>query len=105
MDEYTKELIESARATYKDVVASDDSRIQRGKVLWDQFEAAAEACRKDGKDSERQLGERINELAVARCSPITYTCTGRSPMSPTCYPVNGRSILLQTGCAITFMSR
>jgi hypothetical protein len=77
MDEYTKELIESARAIYKDVVAGDDSRIQRGKILWDQFEAA---CRTGGKESERQLGERINELAVATVladdkqlrGPITY---------------------------------
>jgi hypothetical protein len=45
MDEYTKQLIEAARATYKDVVAGDDSRIHRGKVLWGQFEAAADACR------------------------------------------------------------
>ena len=80
MDEYTKELIESARAMYKDVVAGDDSRIQRGKILWDQFEAAAEACRTGGKENERQLGERINELAVATViaddkqlrGPITY---------------------------------
>ena len=66
MDEYTKQLIEEARATYKDVVAGDDSRIQRGKILWDQFEAAAEACRTGGKESERQLGQRINELAAAK---------------------------------------
>src|SRR5262252_2212358 len=66
MDEYTKQLIEGARSTYKDIVAGDDSRIQRGKVLWDHFEAAADACRTGGKDSERQLGERINELAVAK---------------------------------------
>jgi hypothetical protein len=80
MDEYTKQLIEGARATYKDVVAGDESRIQRGKILWDQFEAAAEACRTGGKESERQLGERINEPAVAKVladdkqlrGPITY---------------------------------
>jgi hypothetical protein len=80
MDEYTKQLIEGARAMYKDVVAGDDSRIHRGKALWDQFEAAADACRMGGKDTERQLGERINELAVAKVladdkqlrGPITY---------------------------------
>ena len=51
-----------------------------GKILWDQFEATAEACRTGGKESERQLGERINELAVAKVladdkqlrGPITY---------------------------------
>ena len=80
MDEYTKQLIEGARATYKDIVTGNDSRIQRGKVLWDQFEAAADACRTGAKDSQRQLGERINELAVAKVladdkhlrGPITY---------------------------------
>jgi hypothetical protein len=45
MDEYTRKLIDDARATYRDVVTGKDSRIQRGKVLWDQFEAAADACR------------------------------------------------------------
>jgi hypothetical protein len=80
MDEYTKKLIDDARATYHDVVAGKDNRIQRGKVLWDQFESAADSCRNGSKDSERQLGERINELAVAKVladdkhlrGPITY---------------------------------
>jgi hypothetical protein len=66
VDEDTKQLIEGARVTYKDVVTGNGSRIQRGKVLWDQFEAAADACQTGGKDSERQLGERINELAMAK---------------------------------------
>jgi hypothetical protein len=66
MDEYTTRLIEGARSTYKDVVASDHSRITRGKVLWDLFESAADACRLNAKSGERQLAERINELAVAK---------------------------------------
>ena len=66
MDEYTGRLIDEARSTYKDVVAGKDSRIMRGKVLWDLFESAVEACRLDGKTAERQLAERINELAVAK---------------------------------------
>jgi len=80
VDDYTKQLIDDARTTYKDVVAGNDSRIQRGKALWEQFEAAAEACRTGGKNCERQLSERINELAVAKVladdkhlrGPITY---------------------------------
>jgi hypothetical protein len=80
LKDYIKQLIEDTRTTYKDVVAGKDSRIQRGKVLWDQFESAAEACAKGTKDNERQLGERINELAVAKVlaedkyllGPITY---------------------------------
>jgi hypothetical protein len=80
MDEYTAQLIEAARSTYKDVVAGKDSRITRGSVLWDLFEAAAQICVTDTKVGERQLAERINELAVAKVlaedkglqSSITY---------------------------------
>ena len=72
MDEYTKQLIEEARATYKDVVAGDDSRIQRGKILWDQFEAAAEACRTGGKESERRNSASVSMNSLRpRCSPMT----------------------------------
>jgi hypothetical protein len=66
MDEYTKQLIEGARATYHDVVAGKDNRIQHGAVLWDLFKRAADGCRADAKGSERQLAERINELAMAK---------------------------------------
>lgn len=48
------------------MVAGKDSRITRGAVLWDLFEDAARACRADSKSGERQLAERINELAVAK---------------------------------------
>ncbi len=80
MDEYTKQLIEAAHATYHDVVAGQDSRIQRGAILWDLFERAADGCRADVKSSERQLAERINELAMAKVladdkglhGPISY---------------------------------
>lgn len=66
MDEYTSRLIDDARATYKDVVIGKDSRISRGNVLWDLFEGAAKACAADAGAGERQLAERINELAVAK---------------------------------------
>lgn len=80
MDEYTKQLIEGARETYQEIVAGKDSRITRGTVLWDLFEGAAEACKADSTLAERQLAERINELAVAKVlaedkglkGPITY---------------------------------
>ena len=80
MDQYTSNLIEAARSTYKDVVTGTNSRITRGNVLWDLFEGAARACAADAKSGERQLAERINELAVAKIladdeglqSAITY---------------------------------
>jgi hypothetical protein len=55
MDEYTAHLIEGARANYQELVVGKDSRIKRGKALWDLFEGAAEACRNDSKAGERQL--------------------------------------------------
>lgn len=80
MHEATAKLIDEVRGTYKDVVAGKDSRIQRGGVLWDQFEQALDVCRANPAAGERQLGERINELAVAKIlaedkglkGPITY---------------------------------
>ena len=66
MDEYTSHLIDTARTTYKDVVTGKSRRITRGDVLWDLFEGAAKACAKEVKVGERQLAERINELAVAK---------------------------------------
>ena len=66
MDEYTKQLIANARDTYEDVLTGSGSRIVRGSVLWDQFEQAATNCAADKAGAERQLGERINELAVAK---------------------------------------
>ena len=41
MDEYTKQLIEDARATYHDVVAGRDSRIQRSARLRSNFLSSA----------------------------------------------------------------
>jgi hypothetical protein len=80
MDEHTKQLIDDARTTYQGTVVGKDSRILRGKALRDLFEQSAEACRADLDGSERQLGERINELAMAKVladdkglrGPITY---------------------------------
>jgi hypothetical protein len=104
VDEYTKQLIESARAPYEDVVIGNESRIQRGKVLWDQVEAAADACRTGGKDREQQLCERINDLAVAKV--LSDDKQPRGPiMSPTCCRANARSILSRTGYATISTSR
>jgi hypothetical protein len=80
LDEYTKRLVEGAHATYYDTVAAKGGRIERGGILWDQFERAIDACRVDPKAGDRQLAERLNELAVAKLladdkglpGPITY---------------------------------
>jgi hypothetical protein len=83
MDEHTSRLIDDARTTYKGVVTGKDSRITRGGHLWELFEGAAKTCAHDAKVGERQLAERINELAVAKIlaedkglkSTITYEPT------------------------------
>jgi hypothetical protein len=91
MDEYTKQLIEDARATYRDIVSGRDSRITRGSVLWDQFEGTAEACRVDTKGAERALAERINELAVARILAEDKGLKGSITYEPALLP-SGRKI-------------
>jgi hypothetical protein len=91
LDEYTKQLIEGARATYQEIVAGKDGRIHRGAVLWDLFERAAEACRSDAKGSERQLAERINELAIARLLANDKGLRGLISYEPNLLP-SGRKI-------------
>jgi hypothetical protein len=91
MDEYTTQLLEDARAAYQDVVTGKDSRIKRGTVLWDLFEGAAKACRSDAKAGERQLGERINELAVAKILADDKTLKGPITYEPNLLP-DGRKI-------------
>jgi hypothetical protein len=80
MREHIKQLVDETRKAYGDVLTGNDSRIQRGSVLWGQFEDAAKGCLLEVEGAERQLGERINELAVAKlladdtglAGPITY---------------------------------
>ena len=91
MDEYTDRLIEDARSTYKDIVAGDQSRITRGKVLWDSFESVADGCRGDLKSGDRQLAERINELAVAKVLAEDKGLHGSITYEPDLLP-DGRKI-------------
>jgi hypothetical protein len=91
LDEYTKQLIADARATYRPVLTGKDSRITRGTVLWDQFERAAEACRTDAKGGERALAERINEMAVAKVLAEDKGLKGLITYEPDLLP-DGRKI-------------
>jgi large subunit ribosomal protein L30 len=47
-------FVEEVRAIYRELIAA---RIRRGNFLWQQFEAAAGACRADPKRDERAVGE------------------------------------------------
>ena len=64
-------------AEYHELITT---RICSGELLWAQFEAAVEACRSDPKGDDRQITEKVNEMAVAKVLleeeaitwPITY---------------------------------
>jgi large subunit ribosomal protein L30 len=70
-------FIRAVRAEYQELITT---RIRRGDILWAQFEAAVEACRADPTGDDRQITEKVNEMAVAKVllddeaitSPITY---------------------------------
>jgi large subunit ribosomal protein L30 len=58
-------FIRAVRAEYQELIAT---RIRRGDILWAQFEAAVEACRADPTGDDRQITEKVNEMAVANHS-------------------------------------
>jgi large subunit ribosomal protein L30 len=70
-------FVRAVRTEYHELITT---RIGRGEVLWAQFEAAVEACRADPKGDDRQITEKVNEMAVAKVLlddqgitwPITY---------------------------------
>ena len=80
MNEGLRQFGEDVRAYYGANVAGATSRVDRGEVLWAQFECALERCLADGQADTRQLTERVNELAVAKeiaqnpdiCGQIVY---------------------------------
>ena len=70
-------FVRTVRAQYYELITT---RIRRGEVLWAQFEVAVEACRVDPKGDDRQITEKVNEMAVAKVLlddeavtwPVTY---------------------------------
>lgn len=70
-------FVRAVRAEYRGLITT---RIGRGEVLWAQFDAAVEACRADPNGDDRQITEKVNEMAVAKVPlddqkitwPITY---------------------------------
>jgi hypothetical protein len=91
VDEYYRHLIDDARATYKEVLTREDSRITRGNVLWDQFQTLASACEKDLKAADGALREKINELAVAKIMAEDAGLKGAITYEPGILP-SGRKI-------------
>src|SRR5258705_8259929 len=50
-------FVEAVRAEYYEPITT---RIQRGDVLWVQFEEAVASCRADPKRDDRQITEKVN---------------------------------------------
>jgi large subunit ribosomal protein L30 len=53
-------------AEYRDILIGQGSRVVRGNVLWDQFEAAVAEYHASHGKRDRRLLEVVNELAVAK---------------------------------------
>jgi large subunit ribosomal protein L30 len=81
-------FVEAVRAEYYEPITA---RIQRGDVLWAQFEEAVAACRADPKGDDRQISERVNEMAVAKVLLNDDTITGPITYEPDFLP-DGRKI-------------
>jgi large subunit ribosomal protein L30 len=58
-------LAKQVREEYCEMIVGRESRVIRGQVLWDQFEAAVVRCLADPRRDDRELTEKINEIAVA----------------------------------------
>jgi large subunit ribosomal protein L30 len=70
-------LAKQVRDEYREIIVGAGSRIVRGQVLWDQFEAAVVSCLADPKRDDRQLTEKINEIAVAAVLVADRALAGR----------------------------
>lgn len=56
-------FIAAVRAEYRDAILK---RIERGNVLWDEFETLAKAVLADPNRDDRPISEKVNELVVAK---------------------------------------
>jgi hypothetical protein len=81
-------FVRAVRAEYHELITT---RIGRGEVLWAQFEAAVEACRADPKGDDRQITEKVNEMAVAKVLLIGQEITWPITYEPDLLP-GGRKI-------------
>ena len=81
-------FVEAVRAEYYEPITT---RIVRGDVLWAQFEEAVASCRADPKGDDRQITEKVNELAVAKVLLDDETITGPITYEPDFLP-DGRKI-------------
>jgi hypothetical protein len=76
------------RAEYHELITK---RILRGDVLWAQLEEAVSSCRADPNGDDRQITEKVNELAVAKVLLDDRSITGPITYEPDFLP-DGRKI-------------
>lgn len=81
-------FVKAVRAEYHELITK---RIPRGEILWAQFEEAVDACRADPKGDDRQITEKVNELAVAKVLLDDETITWPIAYEPDLLP-DGRKI-------------
>lgn len=84
-------LIAEVVALYESVHRGPASRIVDGERVWTQFQAAADAARMGHEGADRQLRDRINELATAKFLADDGTITGNIAYEPDILP-SGRKI-------------
>ncbi len=81
-------FVAAVRAEYHQPITT---RLLRGDVLWAQWEEAVASCRADPKGDDRQIAEKVNELAVAKVLLDDETITGPITYEPDFLP-GGRKI-------------
>lgn len=84
-------LIAAARETYEPILGAEAGLIQNGRRLLQQFQTKINACAQDAAGSERQLQEKINELATAKVLVEDPTVQGIISYEPDLLP-SGRKI-------------
>lgn len=76
MDKDIELLIEDSKALYEPIVIGENQRIRNGHELWRQFQIAVDMCAVGTANCERQLQEKINELATAKMLSEDPTLSG-----------------------------
>ena len=97
MNDALKKFVDEVRAVYAPVVTGPASRIDRGDILWGQFEIAVAACDSRASDSARKLTERVNEMVVAKILADDPLIADRIAYEPDFLP-HGRRIDFFTSC-------
>lgn len=87
----TESLITEVREVYENSITGSSSRIDGGDRLWNQLEAAVKAVESGHVNGERQLRERINEVAMAKHLLDDETIDGSIAYEPDILP-SGRRI-------------